>query len=432
MASSSQSEQAPVGYLELLRGNPNFRLLWFSQIVSLLGDWFDLIASTALLTRFTDSGAAIGGLLVVRMLAPFIVSPLAGIAADRFNRKSLLIICDVARGFVVLGFLVVQRPEQAWLLYVITGLQTAITGFWFPVRSAILPDVVARREIGTANAVSVATWSTMLSLGAALGGIATGWLGPYPSFILDSLTFFLSAAITARMAYTHMPPLHGSNTSIAAAFSQYAEGIRYLRQNLDILYITLHKTAIGLFIFGPFQVIQVVIAERVFVIGENGGTSLGLLYAIVGVGTGIGPIIARKFTGDRSRPLRIAIAISYAISALGLAIAAPLINFPITLFGSLLRGVGAGIAWVFSSQLLFTLLPDRVRGRVFASEFAYQTLANAIGTAITGAMLDVPGFTVTSLLGYIALLSLVPGLLWMLWIFGAGKSAHLVTAESAD
>src|SRR5262249_37521816 len=141
---------------------------------------------------FHASGAAIGALLVVRTLAPFLVSPFAGLAADRINRKTLLIICDVARGFIVLGFLFVRRPQDAWMLYVITAMQTAVTGFWFPARNAIVPDVVSRQEIGAANALSSATWSIMLSLGAALGGASVGWFGVYPSFVIDSASFFIS------------------------------------------------------------------------------------------------------------------------------------------------------------------------------------------------------------------------------------------------
>jgi len=103
-----------MGYIELVRGNFNFRTLWMGQIISLLGDWFNLIASASLIATLTHSGLAIGGLFVVRMLAPFIVSPIAGVMIDRYDRKKLLIFSDIARGITVLGFLVVRTPEQVW------------------------------------------------------------------------------------------------------------------------------------------------------------------------------------------------------------------------------------------------------------------------------------------------------------------------------
>ena len=149
---ATNEEKKPVGYLDLVRTNQNFRFLWTGQVVSLLGDWFDLIASAALISELTRSGLAIGGLFVVRMLSPFLVSPLAGVLADRYNRKKLLIIADVLRGFIVLGFLTVRTPGQAWLLYVITAIQLAFSGLFFPARNAIIPDIVTHAELGAANA----------------------------------------------------------------------------------------------------------------------------------------------------------------------------------------------------------------------------------------------------------------------------------------
>jgi len=143
MTNGNDREKKPVGYFDLVRTNRNFRFLWSGQVVSLLGDWFNLIASAALISHLTRSGLAVGSLFVIRMLAPFLVSPLAGVMADRYNRKTLLIIADILRGFVVLGFLTVRTPEQAWLLYVITAIQLGFSGFFFPARNAIIPNIVS-------------------------------------------------------------------------------------------------------------------------------------------------------------------------------------------------------------------------------------------------------------------------------------------------
>src|SRR3990172_12911777 len=97
MASGTGLRMEPVGYLALVRSNANYRSLWIGEIISLFGDWFNLIASAALVSSLTSSGLAVGGLFVVRMLAPFIISPLAGAFADRYNRKRLLIISDLTR-----------------------------------------------------------------------------------------------------------------------------------------------------------------------------------------------------------------------------------------------------------------------------------------------------------------------------------------------
>ena len=430
MQHDSNEAKKPVGYLDLVRTNRNFRFLWIGQVVSLLGDWFNLIASAALISHLTRSGLAVGSLFVVRMLAPFLISPLAGVLADRYNRKTLLIVADILRGIIVLGFLLVRTPEQVWLLYVITAIQLAFSGVFFPARNAIIPNIVSRSELGAANAISTSTWSVMLSLGAAIGGIVAGQWGIYPAFVVDSLSFFFSAFFIAHIQYVHQPEesseVSGAKQQIAAAFRQYIDGLNYLKNNKDIFAITLHKSAISLLANGAFQVIQVALAERVFVIGENGGTSLGLLYAVTGIGTGAGPILARIFTGDRDRPLRIALTISYGIGVIGLALTAPLASFALVLLGTFVRGLGGGINWTFSTQLLLEWVPDRVRGRVFSSEFAMFTLTSAISSAAGGWLLDSTSLGISGIIWWMAALMMVPGILWFAWnLIGRSEQDHI-------
>ncbi len=157
-------------YANLIRHNRNFRYLWFGEIVSLLGDWFNLIASATLIGALTRSGVALGGLWVVRMMAPFWVSAFGGVIVARYNRKTILIATDLLRGVVVLGFFFVRDANDIPFLYLLTAIQLGISGLFFPARNAIFPDVVSRQELGAANALSSSTWSTMLALGTALGG----------------------------------------------------------------------------------------------------------------------------------------------------------------------------------------------------------------------------------------------------------------------
>lgn len=161
--------------------------------------------------------------------------------------------------------------------------------------------------------------------------------------------------------------------------------------------------------------VQVAIARRVFVIGEGGGTGLGILYATLGVGTGIGPILARHFTGDKERSLRIAIAVSYGLASLGLLIMSSLSNFGVLLVGMTIRGIGGGVVWVFATQLILQRTPDRVRGRVFSTEFAIFTLMSATGSAGGGWLIDNSALGISGMLRLMASLVLFPGVLWVLW-----------------
>ncbi|MGB7339450.1 MAG: MFS transporter [Phototrophicaceae bacterium] len=406
----------PVGYLQLLRQNPNFRILWSGQIVSLLGDWFNLIASASLIAALTQSGAAVGGLFVVRMLAPFIVSPVAGVFADRYNRKHLLIITDIVRAITVIGFLFIRSPEWVWLIYVLTAIQMAGQGFFFPARNSILPDLTTDDELGAANALSSVTWSVMLAFGAALGGIFAGIWGVYPAFVLDAITFIVSALILSQLDYTPPVALGDSDKSVMAGVRQYLDGLSYLRHHLDILVIAIQKMSNALFIAGAFEVLQVLIAEEYFPIGEGGGISLGIMYGVAGVGTGIGPIIARMFSKDRDLQIRYTMMFGYIVSIIGLLTIASLANFPVVLLGVFLRGLGGGVVWVMSTQLLLQLVPLDVRGRVFSTEFAFNTLGAAIGAGSVGTILDT-SLTLPNLLVIMAGLVIIPFGLWTYWTF---------------
>ncbi len=402
-------------YSRLIRQNVDFRFLWFGQIVSLLGDWFNLIASATLVAELTGSGLAVGSLFVVRMLAPFLVSPVAGVVADLFNRRSVLIITDVLRGLTVLGFLLVTEPSHIWLLYSLTAVQLGLSGFFFPARNAILPDIVSKAELGAANTLGAATWSVMLAFGAAAGGLVAGLFGIYPAFIIDAFTFGLSALLISKVKLRVKPDVSSSAKSLSAGFRQYVEGLRYLAHNRDIFVITLHKAALGLFLGATFDIVKVAIAKQVFVIGIAGGVGLGLMFAFTGVGTGLGPFVVRQFIGDRDKPLRLSIAGGYLFGALGLALCAFLMSFSITLFGTFLQGLGGGIIWVFSTQLLLQLVPAEIRGRVFATELAMFTLVSAGGAALVGLLLDTP-LGISGVTWGMAVLTLVPGLLWLAWI----------------
>lgn len=423
------NDQAPTSYIDLIRGNSNFRLMWFSQLISLLGDWFNLIAATSLIAILTQSGMALGGLLVLYMLGPFLVSPISGVIADRYNRKYIIVSANVAQAVTVLGFLLVHDASQIWLLYVLTGIQQLLSGFLLPTQDAMLPEIVSDREIGAANTLINASWSVMLTIGAALGGLVAGTWGIYWAFKIDALTFFAAAILIAGILYTPTPKDEAADNSIRAGLQEYVDGLRYLKKHIDLLFIALHSAANALIISVGIMAIQVSISQQHFIIGADGGFGLGLMFGATGIGTGIGPFIARRFTGDRDRPLRIAIAAGYVVSCLGLLLVAPLASFGLVLLGFLLRGVGGGLVTVLPKQLLMQLTPNHVRGRIFSTEYALFSLFGAIGGAATGWALDT-ALGLSGVIVGVAGLILIPGLLWAIWL-GLGQTIQPIADDAS-
>ena len=405
-------------YVTLLRQNRNYRYLWLGNVVSLLGDWFNLIASAELITDITNTGVAISSLFLARFLPLFLVSPLAGVVADRFSRRTIMIASDLLRAVTVLGFLLVRSPQQIWLLYALTVLQFVLSAFFTPARSAIIANVVPPQDLVAANALDSFTWSTMLAVGSFLGGLATAVFGARTAFILDAGTFLLSAWLIGRVLAT------GRVETVAArgGWFDFIDGFRYLWGVPFILGISLVKAG-GSFVWGGINVLEVTFANEVYPLDlpavqqalriEDGGTAtLGLIYMVAGLGTGLGPLLMRRWLGDRPARLLWGITIGFVLMSggiIGLGLAATL---TVLLLATFLRTVGTGTIWVFSAALLQTLVPDRYRGRVFSFEFAMLTLMQSISIMSIGFAQDNLAVTLSQIAFWVGSAGLVVGLVW--------------------
>ncbi|HEX6625448.1 MAG TPA: MFS transporter [Pyrinomonadaceae bacterium] len=412
--SEASSERGDVGYVELVRRNPDFRRLWLGQVVSQLGDWFDTIAVYTLVLKLTGSGRALGLVLVARFLPSVVVGPLAGVLADRFSRRAIMIWSDLLRALVVLGFLFVRRPEHLWLLYALTVLQLALSAFFEPARAAAVPSVVSERELLPANALSSVTWSAMLTIGAAIGGEMTGRFGTDAAFVLDSLTYLASAALIygVRLPKREPRPKTRLTLSKALGVADTIEGIRYVRTRPRVLALLLVKFAWGF--GGGILLLLPVFGETIWAVAGRAGSGTGILFAARGIGTAIGPIAARRLAAGSRRAMQRFIGVGFLMGgafyiAFGLAN-----NFALALFVLAVAHMGGSILWVFSTVLLQSTVEDQFRGRVFAAEFTLMTLAMAASNYATGEALDRFSLSPRTVAVALGVVFLLPGLLWLL------------------
>ena len=397
-------------YLTLLRTRPQFRYLWLASVVSFAGDWFNTIASIILVNRYLDSTTAVGLLFVARAIPPFLLSPIAGVMADRFNRKTILIVTDLLRFFVVLGFLFIHSAEQAWLIYALTIVQFCISAFFEPARAAMLPSLIeGNDELLTANTLSSITWSAMLTLGAALGGIVAGFFGVATAIVIDAFSFLLSAFFIWRIQVTARPPRALGDNS---GWRDMIEGFQYVRFHRRT---ALTATVKALTQIGTADIMIAVYASQIFVYGKDGALTLGLLYAAAGLGAILGPIIANLFSDDSIRMLQYGIGVGFVLVAAGWLLFgwAPLL--PIAVIAMLIRHMGGSINWTYSNVVLQMRVPDKFLGRVFAFDFALFTLAMAISVWVSGIILDKTAVTPRTLSYLLAIGSLLPLLPWF-WL----------------
>lgn len=420
-------------YLSLLQRNSNYRNLWFARVVSNLGDWFNLLASAALIAHLTNAGTAISFLFLVRFVPLFVMSPFAGVIADRFDRRKILIVADLSRAAIVASFLFVDRPERIWLLYVLTALQFVFSALFTPAQTALVPNVVAEDDLVTANALDSMTWSTMLAIGAMLGGLAAAYLGVTSAFLLDATSFLLSAWFVSRM---HIPAalaaarLHTAPTLRAGLFA-FVEGMRYLLDQPLLLTIGLVKAG-GALVWGVVNVVEIPLAAQVFPINGNGTLTLGLLYFAAGIGTGFGPLLLRSWMGDTKPAMLRAISIGYAALAVGIFGLALAPSLPWVLGATVVRSLGSGAIWVFSTVILQELLPDAVRGRVFAFEFAALTLTQSVGTLWAGYAYDTQGLSLSEIFAVAASVCTVIGIAWgFFYVYARRRPLVVETASSS-
>lgn len=408
----SLEKQPPVGYIELLRGNRAFRQLWLGQVVSQMGDWFNTIALYTMILNLTGSGRDVGLLLVARFLPSFVFGPFSGVLADRFSRRSIMIVSDLLRALVVLGFLFVRRADQLWIIYLLTVLQLGLSTFFEPAKTAAIPSLVADRELVAANAISSVTWSVMLTLGAAIGGLLTGWFGTDVAFVLDSLTYLLSAALIASVRVPKRPKdeKRKFNVGKALGITETIEGARYVKHRPRVLALLLVKPAWGL--GGGILTLLAVFGERVFPVGQSPATGIGVLFAARGIGTAVGPIVARRIAGEGKQRMLASIGIAFLIGGFFYIAFGSTGSFVVALIVLGIAHTGGSILWVFSTVLLQRDVEDRFRGRVFAAELALLTLTMAASNYATGEMLDRFGLSPRTVAIGLGSFFLVPGIVW--------------------
>jgi len=409
---SSRKRPPTVSYAELLRGNRGFRLLWLGQVVSQMGDWFDTIAVYTIALRLTGSSRSVALIMVARFLPSVIMGPLSGVVADRFSRRSIMITADFLRAVVVLGFLLVRRPDQMWLVYVLTVLQLAFSAFFEPAKTAAIPSLVSDRELLAANAISSVTWSAMLTLGAAMGGFVAGWFGTDAAFILDSLTFVVSALLITRVRFPKRAPRAKAKLTIGKALgiSDTIEGARYVKRRPLVFAYLMVKPAWGM--GGGILTLLAVFGERVFPVAGKTATGIGVLFTARGIGTAIGPMVARRWAGETRKQMQNAIGVAFLIGGVFYIAFGSSRSFVLALLFLLIAHTGGSILWVFSTVLLQRAVEDQFRGRVFAAELALLTLTMAASNYIVGELMDRFGFSPRVVTVGVGTFFVLPGLFW--------------------
>ncbi len=377
-------------YLRVLRENPDFARLWLAQVVSLLGDWFNTIALSALVVAYNpeNSGLAISGLLLARFVPPLLMSPLAGVLVDRFDRKRLLIWSNLLRsGVVLLLLLATQGVEWLWLIYVLTIIQFILSSVFEPGQSALIPNVIKRDDLVVGNTLVSITWSVMLALGAVIGGVVASLFGTNAALVIDALTFAVAGVLLAGIKdYKFVPSVDTPEQPRQQA--SFSDGLRYLRANRTAASTLLVKFGASL---GNVDTLLTIFATQIFIMGEGGQLSLGLLYSAFGIGSFLGPTLSNRINNGSIRRMQRLIIVGFiaiALSWLLLSAASSLLLVTAAIF---LRAMGGSINWTYSTVIIQKSTTDAYLGRVFSLDMALFYLATVASALIHGLLVDALG-----------------------------------------
>jgi MFS family permease len=374
---------------ESLLGNVRFMRLWVGQGISFVGDAVSMVALVILVVQIAGSASAVGGALVARLL-PTLASPLAGVLADRLDRRAILVASDLTRAVLVTGMIFTR---DLVVLYVLIFLMGVARTFFNPTVRAAFPSVVGGGDLTRANALISGAFSASIMVGPALGGLLVASFGVSAAFFLDATTYLLSAAFLSTIPLPHP---HPQSEDIEGFGRQVKAGIGYLagaRIPLTIV-VGAFLTILTINITVPAEVF---LAKKTF---DAGDTGYGLLVSLWGGGMVLGSALMAAL-GDRVRlvPLYFLSIFAGALALAGTGLAPA---FALALGTLMIEGIATGIDNVATDTILQKRVSDAFLGRVFAVRFLSYSAGEALAYPVGGLVVDAIGPRSTYLLAGIA------------------------------
>jgi MFS family permease len=368
--------------IDLLRRNRDFRALFSAQVISFMGDWFATVALLGLVLEVTHSDVAASAIFISQTLPSFLATPLAGPAADRFDRRRLMVLVSSVQVVAAATFLLVGAG-RVWLAFVAQGSIAFLGAFFAPASGASVPNLVEPEDLPTATAIMSSTWGAMLAIGSGLGGVFTVAFGRKAAFVADALTFIVAAILIASIRR----PLSAASSDNTRAESRRermrplrdtAEAVRHARAHPTVAALLMSKMGFGL--GGAIAGLLPILATRRFGAGDGG---IGALLAARGVGVVAGPWLARRFTASVERILVTCgvASLVYGLCYLFVPSTPVLAAAAILVF---LAHLGGGAQWTLSTYGLQVTTPDALRGRILAADFALVTFTLTLSYFLSG------------------------------------------------
>ena len=366
------------GFRRLIRENKDFRRLWLSHAISLIGDWLSYIAVSVISIQQGGGAFAVGMVMFVHSIPLALMSPIAGPLADRIDRKKLLIGGYLGASLLTLAMWGAASLESVWLLQLVLFLRVCVSGIAITARSAAIPAIVGREDLRLANALLGLTWSVMFTLGLALGGFASEFLSPSGAILLDAMTFLVAVAVAVGLP--RLKPEIGEDGPPRPGFADMLRAWRFVKARPKLLATVLAKTPPTVANSGAWVTLNLVAGQRLSF--TTLAIAIGIMQSIRAIGSGVGPLLPSKII-PRDPVVGTLVAFS------GILMFGAFESAWMSFIGLALWGIGQGHNWVISTADLQTATPDHLLGRVISLDFFMFSVGGAFAAMLAGYLCDV-------------------------------------------
>jgi DHA3 family macrolide efflux protein-like MFS transporter len=356
---------------DLLRQR-GFVLLWGGQLLSQVGDQCLLIAALTLITNLSASPLAMLIPAISVALPQVFFGLLGGVAADRWDRKWVMVASDLIRALLVLAVLLVRSASQLWILYLAAGGLAVVATFFYPARNATIPNIVPSCLLLAANGLIQGTYIIALIVGPMVAGLAVELWGLEAAILFDSGSFVLSAAVIMAI---RIPSTCNGESALAVQGSVWQDmkaGLNFIRRSPSLrraLYITAAAT------LGIGAVVLLAIPHLKLSLGA-GGLEYGGAMSVLGLGSVLGGIIVTRLSRNLSANSLVGGMLVAAGAAIVAFAYAPI--YAVVLASVMVLGLCIVVARGILDTITQALAPDEVRGRVQSA----VNLIVAAGTAL--------------------------------------------------
>ena len=400
LTNDSAVENAQAGFQTRIFGTPEFFRLWLAQVVSATGDWLGLLAISILAIRVGSGseGAALSLVLVARIAPGFFFGPIAGVLVDRWDRKKVMVRCDLGRAAVMIALPFVDTILG---LVIASLILEALTMLWSPAKEASVPNLVPERYLTTANSLSMIAAYGTFPIGAGLmalfGRLSTAlfsaeWADGFRlheeglAFYANALTFLIAAGLIFSLDLPHR--LKRSKSEKIALKERLAEPINDLREGWNFIFVnpvarTVNMGLATALIGGGMLVpLGAIYATEVLNAGDGG---FGFLITALGLGMAVGVGLVSWAQRHLSKTKIFTWSLVAAGTFLIVSASTSQIHFSGTM--TFCIGICAGSVYVLGFTLLHENVADELRGRIF-STFYLLTRMCVLLALVVGPLLE--------------------------------------------